>query len=158
MEKFLSEDKTIVSVVAPQSVATAKTGARVSMVNAKRVTFIVDVGAGTSTTDHDFVLQQHDAASVGNSHDLAVAHPYYHKVGAATKFTKVDVESALASYDLHSLLSNSASLVVFEVLAEDLRSDCKWVSLNVGATGGTQIGSVVGLVDHSFKPAYEQEV
>lgn len=158
MEKFLSEDKTIKSVVDPVSIATSKTGERVKIANAKRVIFVVDVGAGTSTTAHSFVLKQHDDASAGNSYDLAVAHPYYHKVAAATKHTKVEVDTATATYDLHTLLASDKALVVFEVLSEDLRADCKWVSLDVGAAGGTQIGAVVALVDHDFKPAYAQEV
>ncbi len=158
MEKFLAEDKAIKAVVGPASIATLQTGARVSAKNTKRITFLVNVGAGTSTTAHSFVLKQHDAASSGNSYDLAVANPYFHKVGVATKFTKVEVNTALATYPLHSLLADSASLVVFEVLSEDLRSDCAWVSLDVLAAGGTQVGAVAALVDHDFKPAYEQTV
>lgn len=158
MEKFLSEDKTIKSVVDPVSIATSKTGERVKIENGKRVAFIVNVGAGASTTAHTFVLKQHTAASDGTSRDLEVAHPYYHKVGAATEFTKVEVDTALATYDLHTLLANNKALVVLEVLPEDLDQDCKWVSLDLEASSGTQVGSVVALVDHSFKPAYEQEV
>jgi hypothetical protein len=160
MEKFLCEDKAIKSVVDPVSIATAKTGGRVKMVNAKRTTFIVDVGAGTSTTAHSFILKQHDAESSGNSKDLAVAHPYYHKVDDADSFTKVDVDTATATYDLHSLLSDDKGLAVFEVLSEDLDSEngFKWVSLDIVAANGTQVGSVLAVVDHEFKPAYAQEV
>lgn len=158
MEKFLSEDKAVKSVVAPVSVATAKTGDRVKIQSAKRVAFVVELGAGTSTTAHSFVLKQHDAGTGGASHDLAVAHPYFHKVGTASKFTKVAVDVAQATYDLHTLIAQDKALVVFEVLAENLRADCKWVSLDVGAAGGTQIGSVLALVDHDYKPAYEQVV
>lgn len=158
MEKFLGEDKAIKSVVDPQSIATAKTGARVKVVNVKRVAFVVDVGAGTSTTAHSFVLKQHDDPTAGNSHDLEVANPIYHKIGAALKFTKMNVDVATATNDLHSLIGQDKALVVIEVLSENLRADCKWVSLDVGAAGGTQVGAVVALVDHEFKPAYAQEV
>lgn len=158
MEKFLVEDKTPTVSVAPQSIATSKTGARVNMENAKRVTFMVNVGIGTSTTGHVFVLKQHTAGTSGSSHDLAVAHPYFHKLDTATKFTKVEVASATATYDLHTLMANKAGLVAFEVLSEDLRSDCAWVSIDFGGSGGTQAGGIVAFVDHGFKPAYEQVV
>lgn len=158
MEKFLAEDKTPTVSVVPQSIATSKTGARVNMENAKRVTFMVNVGVGTSTTAHLFILKQHTAGTSGQSHDLEVAHPYYHKLDTATKFTKADVDVDTASYDLHTLMANKKGLVMFEVLAEDLRSDCSWVSIDFGGSGGTQAGGVVALVGHSFKPAYEQIV
>lgn len=158
MEKFLGEDKAIKSVVDPQSIAGAQTGARVKMVNVKRVAFVIDVGAGTSTTAHSFVLKQHDAETAGNSYDLAVANPIFHKVGAATKFTKLDVDVATATNDLHTLLGQEKAVVVIEVLSENLRSDCKWVSLDIAAAGGTQVGAVIALADIEFKPAYAQEV
>ena len=158
MEKFLGEDKVLKAVVGPVSIQTSRTGERVKIAGAKRVSFIINVGVGSGTNAHSFVLKQHDAASSGNSHDLEVAHPYYHKVDDADAFTKVDVTTATATYDLHTIMGEDMAIVVFEVLAEDLRSDCKWVSLDVGAAGAAQIGSVLAVVDPDFKPAYEQVV
>lgn len=158
MEKFLCEDKAIKSVVDPQSIAGGATGSRVKMVNVKRVAFVIDVGAGTSTDAHSFVLKQHDDPAAGNSYDLPVANPIFHKVGAATEFTKIDVETATASNDLHSVLAQDKAVVVIEVLSENLRQDCKWVSLDIAATNGTQVGAVIALADIEFKPAYAQGV
>ena len=161
MEKFLMEKMIAKGVVGPVDLdAAAVTGARVSMKNAKRVTFVAFLGAGTATAAHLFTLRQHDAASAGNSKDLEVANPYFHKIGAATVFTKVAPTSAAAAYDLHALLANSVALVVFEVLAEDLdiANDYAWVSLNTADTGGAQLGAVIALVDHSFAPAYDKAV
>lgn len=159
MEKFLAEDKALKTVVGPVDLNTAAvTGARVNMAKAKRVTFIVVLAAGSSTTGHVVTLRQHDAASSGNSADLASDNPYYHKVGAATKFTKVVPGSAAAAKDIHALVGDSASIVVFEVLAEELTAGYGWVSVDTSDVGGAQIGTVLAVVDSEFKPAYEQIV
>lgn len=155
MEKFLAEDKALKAVVGPVDLNTAAvTGARVNIKNAKRVTFVCVLGAGTSTTTHGFTLKQHTAASSGTSADLSVDNPYYHKVGAATVFTKVSPSSAAAAYDLHTLLSDSASIVVFEVLAEQLTDGYGWVSVDTADSGGAQLATILALVDSEFKPAY----
>jgi hypothetical protein len=161
MEKFLMEKAVVKSVVGPVDLNTAAvTGARVSMKNAKRVAFVANLGAGSSTAAHVFTLRQHDAAAAGNSKDLSVANPYFHKIGAATSFTKVTPGSAAAAYDLHSILADSASMVVFEVLAEDLDRDngYAWVSVDTADSGGAQIGSIVAHVDHMLAPSYSQVV
>lgn len=155
MEKFLAEDKALKAVVGPVDLNTAAvTGARVNIKNAKRVTFVCVLAAGTSTTTHGFTLRQHTAASSGSSADLSVDNPYYHKVGAATVFTKVTPSSAAAAYDLHALLADSASIVVFEVLAEQLTEGYGWVSVDTADSGGAQLGTILALVDTEFKPAY----
>lgn len=158
MEKFLLEKFVPKQVVGPVDLNTAAvTGNRVDMKNAQRVTFLIALGAGTTTTTHGFTLRQHNAASAGTSKDLSVANPYYHKIGAATKFTKVDPAGvAAAVYDLHALLGDAVALVAFEVLAEDLdRSlDFEWVSLDTADSGGAQLGSVVAHVCHDLAPAY----
>lgn len=159
MEKFLAEDKVLKAVVGPVDLNTAAvTGARVNIAKAKRVTFVAVLGAGTSTTAHTFTLRQHTAASSGTSADLSVDNPYYHKIGAATLFTKVEPGSAAAAYNLHSLLADSASIVVFEVLAEQLTEGYGWVSVDTADSGGAQLGVVLALVDTDFVPAYSAVV
>lgn len=161
MEQFLGEAKVLKTVVAPVNLNTAtNTGARVSMKNAKRVSFIVGLGAATSATSHLFILKQHDAASAGNTKDLSSDNPIFHKVGAATVATKLEVSTAVASNDLHTLLGDNAGIVVFEVLAEqlDVANDYAWVSLVINQPGVTQLGYVVAEVDHHIKPAYDQAV
>lgn len=159
MEKFLAEDKVLKAVVGPVDLNTAAvTGARVNIAKAKRVTFVAVLGAGTSTTTHGFTLRQHTAATSGTSADLSVDNPYFHKIGAATLFTKVSPSSAAAAYDLHSLLADSASIVVFEVLAEQLTEGYGWVSVDTADSGGAQLGVILALVDTDFLPAYSAVV
>ncbi|TXG78096.1 hypothetical protein E6Q11_01695 [Candidatus Dojkabacteria bacterium] len=155
MEKFLAEDKAVKSVVGPVDLNTAAvTGARVDMRKAKRVTFIVTLAAGTSTTGHVVTLRQHTAASSGTSADLASENPYYHKVGAATVFTKVTPGSAAAAKDIHAVVGDNASIVIFEVLAEELTEGYGWVSVDTSDVGGAQLGSVIALVETDYKPGY----
>lgn len=161
MEKFLLEKAVVKSVAGPVDLNTAAvTGGRVSMKNAKRIAFVLSVAAGTSTTTHQFTLRQHDAASAGNSKDLSVDNPYFHKIGAATSFTKVSPDSAAALYDLHSILADSASIVVFEVLAEqlDIANGYTHVSLDIADSGGAQLGHCLAVVDAEFLPAYDKVV
>lgn len=161
MEKFLMEKAVVKSAAGPVDLNTAAvTGGRVNMKNAKRISFIVQLAAGSSTTTHAFTLRQHDAASSGNSKDLSVMNPYYHKIGAATVFTKVQPSVAAAAYDLHTALADSVAIVVFEVLAEDLdiANGYAWASMDIADSGGAQIGAVLAVVDHSFLPAYDKAV
>lgn len=159
MEALLLEKKIAKVSTAPVDLNTAaNTGARFDIRNCNRVTFIAILAAGSSTSAHTFTLKQHDAASSGNSYDLEVDNPYFHKIGAATSFTKVSPTVAAAAYNLHSLLGDSASIVVFEVLAEQLRSDCRWVSMDITDAGGAQLGCAIALGDSEFAPAYDQVV
>jgi len=161
MEHFMMEEEVVKQVVGPVDLNTAAvTGARVSMKNARRISFVCSLGAGSSTSAHVFTLRQHDAAAAGNSKDLSVSNPYFHKIGAATIFTKVVPGSDTAAYDLHALLADSAAIVVFEVLAEqlDIANGYAWVSVDTADSGGAQLGSVVAVVEHNFLPAYGQAV
>ena len=154
---FLLENMVPKAVAGPVDLNTAAvTGGRVSMKNVTRVAFLVNLAAGSSTTTHTFTLRQHDAATAGNSKDLSVDNPYYHKVNAATVFTKVQPSSAAAAYDLHALVADTVAIVVFEVLAEqlDLANGYAWVSLDIADAGGAQLGSVMAIADHNSKPAY----
>lgn len=158
-EAYLLEKVLAKQVAGPVDANTAAiTGARFDMKGFDRVAFLVSLAAGTTTSAHLFSLKQHNAASSGTSKAVAVTNPYYHKIGAATSFTKVDVTVAEDEYDLHSILADSASMVVFEVLAEDLdvNNGFRWVSLDIADSGGAQLCSVVA-VGHNCKslPAYE---
>lgn len=159
---FLLEEKTVKQVIVPVDLnAGANTGLRVDMKNVSRITFLINLAAGTTTAAHAISLKQHNAASAGTSKALSVDNPYYHKVGAATKFTKVDISGVPAdTYDLHALLADSVALVAFEVLPEQLdrANSFEWASLDIGDVGGAQLGACVAIVEHSFKPAYDQVV
>lgn len=159
MESFLLEKKQAKKIIGPVDLDTAaNTGARIDMKDVERVSFIINVGAGTATSAHSIALQQHTVASAGTPAALSVDNPYFHKIGAATEFTKVAPTSAADTYDLHALLANSASLVVFEVLAEQLTDGYRWVSLNIGDVGGAQLGDVIAIVKHKSAPAYSKAV
>ena len=159
MERFMLEKQIAKTIIAPVDLNTAdNTGLRVDMKNLRRCTFLVILAAGTTTAAHLLTLKQHTVASAGTPADLSVAHPYYHKVGAATSYTKVDVTTAAAAYDLHTLLRNSVAVVAFEVLAEDLTEGYRYVSLDIADAGGSQIGTVIALGESEFNPAYDQIV
>lgn len=159
MEALLLESKIAKTVIAPVDLNTAdNTGERIDMKNLKRCTFIAILAAGNTTSAHSFALKQHTVSTAGTPAALEVSNPYFHKIGAATKFTKVDVTTAEDTYDLHALLGNSASIVVFEVLAEQLTEGYRYVSLDIADAGGAQLGTVIALGDAEYKPAYALEV
>lgn len=136
----------------------ANTGLRIDIKQFERVSFIITLAAGTTTTTHSIALKQHTVATSGTPLALAVSNPYFHKIGAALKFTKVDVTTDTDTYDLHTLLGDSASIVIFEVLPEQLTQGYRWVSLDIADAGGSQLGSVLA-IGHNCKmnPAYAVE-
>lgn len=159
MEKFLLESKTLRTALVPVDLNTgANTGLRIPMGNAKRITFLAIMGASTSAVVTLNFLQ-HDAASSGNSKALSIQNPYYHKHGsAASKFTKVVPGAAADTYDLATLFTADGGIVAFEVLAEDLdvENGYAWVSLSALDSTAAKVGVFLAVVDHDFKPAYDQ--
>lgn len=123
----------------------ANTGERFDMQKFKRVVFLIQLAAGTTTSAHSIALKQHTVASAGTPAALSVDNPYFHKIGAATLFTKVAPSVAADTYDLHALLSNSVAIVAFEVLQEQLTEGYRYVSLDIADTGGAQLGSVIAI-------------
>lgn len=159
-EAFLLEQAIAKTIVLPVDLNTAdNTGLRVDMQKFKRVTFIAILAAGTTTAAHSFALKQHTVASSGTPIALSVDNPYFHKIGAATSFTKVQPTVAADTYDLHSLLSNSVAIVVFEVLAEQLTDGYRYVSLDLADVGGSQLGTILALGHNGSElPAYSKVV
>lgn len=159
MERFLMEAKNLKVVIGPVDLDTgANTGARVDIRQAKRVSFVCIAAAGTAPNSHTFTLKQHTAASGGTSADLSVDNAYYHKLAAATSWTKVEPSSAAAAYDLDGIVADAKYMIVFEVLAEQLSDGYGWVSLDQSDAGGAQLGLVLAVVDSDIKPAYDQVV
>ena len=158
MEQFLMEKGTVKVVTGPVDLDTgANTGARVDIQQFARVSFIVAAAAGTTPSAHTHTLRQHDAATAGNSKDLSVSNPYYHKVNAATSFTKVVPSSDTAAYDIDTVVGDTKYMVVFEVLAEQLdrENGFRWVSLDTTDAGGAQLGTVIAVCHEAeSKPAY----
>lgn len=160
-EAFLMEKRIPKVVVSQADMNTPQTGARVSMKGRNRVAFICIFGTATSSVALGVTLRQHNAASSGTSKDLSVSNVYYHKINAATVFTKVEPEAAAAAYDLHAAVGDNAAMYVFEVLAEDLdtANGFAWVSVDLADPTVTRLGTVLALTGgEELIPAYGQAI
>jgi hypothetical protein len=161
-EQFLMEQAIVKAIIGPVDLNTgANAGERFDMQKFKRVTFIAVLAAGTTPSSHTFSFQKHDAASAGNSAALEISNPYYHKLNAATEFTKVEVTTAASSFDLDALVGDNKAIVVFEVLAEDVDANTanRWVSMDLTDSGGAQLGCVIAIGHNATEaPAYSKAV
>lgn len=161
MNAFKMEVENLKVVGGPVDFNTAAiTGERVSMKACKRVAFICQMGDSTSAVV-EFTLKQHNAASSGTSKALTVMNPYFHKVGAATSFTKVEPTVAASVYTLSTLFADEPGVVVFEVLAEDLDTNngFAWVSVDVTDSTAAKIGVVLAECrELGYKPGYNQVI
>lgn len=136
---------------------TGLTGARIKLDKGYRCAVIVSMGDSTGATV-EATLRQHDAPSAGNSKDLDSSNPYYHKVGAATSFTKVEPSVAAALKDLSSLFAADEGIAVIEVRAEelDINGGFAYFSVDVANPGAAKIFAVeYALHEVKFSPASE---
>lgn len=160
MEGYLSEKITFKQVAAPADLnAAAVTGARIRVNEGFRIAVIATFGDSTAAVT-SLTFQQHDAASSGNSKVLATQNPYWHKVAAATSFTKVQ-PTADASTIVPTVLADDEGIYVFEFLAEDFdREDgYEYFSVNVAdSTAAKIMGAVYVLNDVREVPAYGIDV
>lgn len=155
LEKFVVKSST----VAVDLNTVANVGAYIDMKDAKRITFIMDVAAGTTPSSHTVSFQQHTVGSAGTPADLTIDNGYFHKADTATYFTKVaPTGTKAASFDIDSVVADAKFMAVFEILAEDLTDGYRWVSCNVTDAGGSQMGSVLAIVEPKTKPAYTRAV
>ncbi len=146
-ENFLMEMLNLKQGFLPVDLNTgANTGIRINMASGDRLAFILQMTTSTAAAV-TLNLQQHDAASSGNSKALSVANPYYHKHGAATIFTKVVPGAAADTYDLASLFASDGGIVVFEVLAEDLdvTNNFQWVSCSLIDSTAAKVGACLAV-------------
>ena len=159
MEGLLSEKITFKQVAAPADLnGAAVTGARIKLEKGFKLAIICSFGDSTAAVT-DFTLQQHDAASGGNSKALAISNPYFHKVASATEFTQVAVSAA--SNIVPTVLANDEGIIVLEVLAEDLdvNNDYAYCSVNVAdSTAAKIMGACYALHDMREIPAYSVAV
>jgi hypothetical protein len=154
--EFLAEGKALKVGVSPVDLnVAAVTGARIGMKKGDRLAIILQVGASTGA-EVRVTLRQHTAQVGGTSADLAVDNPYFHKVGAATSFTKVKPTSPAALYNLDSILASNAGVVVFEVLAEDLDVNANFshVSVDIADSTAAKLGCVLYVLEPNEKPAH----
>jgi hypothetical protein len=159
MEKFLAEEKGLKIGAVPASMnATPIEGARISLKEQKRVAIVIAVAASAAAV-LSATLRQHNAASGGTSKNLEIDNAYFQKIGAATKFTKVEPVAKAAVYDL-ATVGNNAAIVVFEVLQEDLdvNNDFSHVSVNLVGDATARIVSVNYVADSEYKPAYSLDL
>lgn len=158
---YFAEQALVKMVTEPVDGNTAAiTGGRIGLKLGQRVAFLINMGDSTSATAVTFTLKQHNAASSGTSKALSVANKYYHKVGAATKFTQVEPGSAASAYDLTTEFASEPGLVILEVAAEDLdvNNGFAWASVDIADTGAAKLLSVLAVVkDPHFFPAYSQD-
>lgn len=139
--------------------ASAITGSRIKLEKGFRLCIAVSMGDSTAAVT-SFTLRQHDAASAGNSKDLTIelGH-YFHKVGSAAAFTKVEFENLAVLAP--TVFAADEGIMVMEVLAEDLDvdNDFGYVSCDIADSTASKIfaGSYI-LHDMREIPAYAVEV
>ena len=151
---FFGEEVVPKSVIDPVDWNTdAMTGGRVDMKDLEKVIFIIVLNSATSRTAVTVDLDQHTVASSGTPAALSVSNKYYHKVGAATVFTKVEPTVAADTYDLTTLVGDNKAIVVMEVHSSDLTDGYRWVSMNAADSGAAGIGTVLALGVARLKPA-----
>lgn len=160
MNKFLMELVNMKIGITPVDLNTAANpGERISLEKGDRVTCVIVMGDSTSATDLSVTINQHDAASSGNTKACNQANPYYHKVGAATVFTKVVPDVADEVVDLTTLFANDPGIAVLEICAEDLDVDngFKYVSFSIADAGAAKIGAALLILnDCRYLPPYDQ--
>jgi hypothetical protein len=157
MEKHLAEEKGLKIGLSNVSVgAGASAGARIGLSEQSRVAIVVQFAAAAS--DLNVALQQHDAASGGNSKVLSISNHYYVKKDAETSFTKVEVDPAADNYDINP--GNVEGIAVFEVLQEDLdvAGDFSHISADLTGTATARACSVLYVGKAELLPAYERNL
>lgn len=148
--------------VAPEDMGSGgATGKRVSLRDAGGVTFIVAAGVASAGTD-PFVatLREHDAATAGNSADLAVIDHYFVKSHATAiedeTWERVEQSAAAAVTLAGATYAAQELILVIEVEASSLSDGFDYVSINLsGPTSTNTKPSVVayGLRDLAVQRA-----
>jgi hypothetical protein len=160
MEALLIEKVSKKQIAAPADLnGAAVTGARISLGEADRLAVVLSFGDSSSAVT-DVTFQQHNAASGGTSKALTIGSPYFHKVAAATAFTKVELGSK-ASNIVPTVLADDEGILVFEVKAEELDVDggFSYVSVNVADSTAAKVMSGLYVIhDVRKQPAYELDI
>lgn len=131
----------------------ANTGLRIDMKDLEKVVLIFVFNSATTRTGATIDLDQHTVSSSGSPLALSVVNKYYHKIGAATSYTKVEPTVAADTFDLLSLIGDSKAVVVMEVDSADLTDGYRWVSANVTDAGAASIGTCIAIGYAKLKPA-----
>lgn len=114
----------------------AATGHRIHMRNYETVACVLFKGAGTAGADPVITVQEHDAATGGNSADLAVVDEYFFKEETALDGDEVwqrGTQVAAATVT-DATWAEQEAIVVVEIDADMLSAGFEWVSFNIAAT------------------------
>lgn len=137
-----------VGAVPTDAVAGAITGNRIHLKDCGGVSFVIVASAG-STDILDVDLQEHDAATSGNSQDLDIITKYYYQSETTLDGDETWTEgSQSAGSEITNIgAASTEQLVVIEVRAEQLSDGFEWVSLNVPdlGTNGTKFVAVLNV-------------
>lgn len=135
------------------------TGHRVSIKRAGAVTFVVFAAVGTAGDDLAVDLREHTAASGGTSYDLDIIDHYYLK-SAVTLANGTDewsevtqtAASEIADAGGAGTSAEEQNLLVIEVRADQLRSTCSYISLDIPDLGaaGTKYGGAIAILHSLF--------
>ena len=127
----------------------ANTGHRLHMENYGGVCFVGYIAVGTAAQAPTFVVQEHDAATAGNSQDLDVIAEYHEKTELALDGDETWATTAqTADSDVTDATWDDAgqTLVAFQVRAEQLTDTFEWVSVNVADPGTAHLGCVFAVM------------
>jgi len=114
----------------------AATGHRVHMRNYESIACVLFKGAGTAGADPVITVQEHDAATSGNSATLAVIDEYYYKAETVLDGDETWTRATQAAAGTASVATwaEVELLAVVEVEAGSLSAGFEWVSFNIAAT------------------------
>lgn len=156
MDALFAEKCGLKQVSVPVDMNTAAiTGARIKLDKGHRCAVILSMGDSVGATV-EFTLRQHNAAAAGTSKDLASAKPYFHKVAAATSFTKVEPTVAAALKDVSALFAADEGVLVLDINAEelDINNGYAWFSVDAADSAAAKLlGAVYVLHECKYLPA-----
>lgn len=157
MEGMFSEYNGIKANVPADLNGAALTGSVVDMKHSYRAAIAINYGGSTGAAV-GITLKQTDGT---DTKDLSIKSSYFVKVGAETKYTKVDFEGA--TLDLAAVLGDAAGHVVIEVLAEDMDRNNGFYGLSANlASAGAAVPKLASmeyiLCDTRQRPSFETDL
>ena len=161
MNKHLAEMIGLKQAILPQDIASAgANGERISMGEGHKIAIVIECNAGAGNVVAS--LQQHDAASGGNSKVLNVFNHYYIKKDAETKFTKTEVDPEVGVASVDAALAGVKGCLVLEILDTDLdiNNGFNHISVDIADPGASAkiIGAMYNVSPSRFSPAFELDL
>lgn len=126
------------------------TGNRIRLRNASVCTFVIFADASSDGADLNLDLQEHDAASSGNSQDLDIITTWFKKdettLDGDETWTRV-TQSAASEITAVAGSAEVENLWVVEVRADQLSDGFEWVSLDItDVTTAAKYGGVLAIL------------